>query len=129
MREKWLLAATLLGMAVSAALFSSASGAALFILFMLVGTFGNGALPVLTSFVPTNVREAQLGFSTGVIYAVWQSAALLAPVVMGAVLDRTGGDFTAAFYVAAIAPVVSAFALIWLRPGRWNHGVAPAARA
>ena len=127
--RKWLLAGTLVLMGTSAALFSGVGGALMFVLFMAVGTFGNGALPVLTSFVPSNVREAQLGFSTGIIYAVWQSAALIAPVLMGVVLERTHDDYTSAFYVAAIAPLVSAFAIVWLRPGRHNRGVAPAARA
>ncbi|WP_047151894.1 MFS transporter [Aneurinibacillus tyrosinisolvens] len=86
----------------------------LYFLLPAIGVLGYAFYPPLNTLICDSVEKRFVGTASGLVNAMWQLGALIAPLAVGAVIDATHNYFYV-FATLGIGPVLGAFAILFVK--------------
>ncbi|WCK56678.1 MFS transporter [Aneurinibacillus sp. Ricciae_BoGa-3] len=89
----------------------------LYFLLPIIGILGYAFYPPLNTLICDSVDKKFVGTASGLVNAMWQLGALIAPLAVGAVIDMTHNYFFV-FATLGAGPVLGAFAILFVKGGK-----------
>ena len=113
--KRLLVSAVFLAMALVIAIFPLLSpGQGFAVVFTAIGALIIGFLPLLTMFIPRYVVHEEVGIATGIVNSCWLIGGMVSPVLMGKLLDLSGGNYAMVFWIFALVAALTSIVALFM---------------